>query len=165
MQVSTEDLAQVLGLTPRRLQQLENTGVLVRLAHGEWDLAASVQAYVQHRVKGQTDRRRRSTGEPGSAEAKLKAAKAGREELKLAQEMGELIPTEEAIAILDEVIGTLRADLAGVPARLTREMTWREKIEAEIDAALGRSADLFAKRAEALQPRSEPDQAAEADDA
>ena len=111
------------------------------------------------------NRNRGCRGAAGRAEEKLKAAKAEREELKLAVERRELIPTGEAVAIIDEAVGMIRAGLAGVPARLTRDMTLRGRIETEIDAVLGRAADRFAERAAALGPAGEPDQAAAEDDA
>jgi phage terminase Nu1 subunit (DNA packaging protein) len=161
MQVTTADLALVLGVTDRRVQQLETQGVLRKLEHGEWDLAESVQGYLRHRLKA----KQRVTPAGGKAEEKLKAAKAAREELKLAVEEGRLIAADEAVATLDDIVGTLRADLAGIPARLTRDMALRERVETEIDAALGRCADRFAERAEALCPGSEPGEAATEDDA
>jgi phage terminase Nu1 subunit (DNA packaging protein) len=160
MRVSTADLARVLGVTERRVQQLENVGVLRHTEHGEWDLAESVQAYLQHRLKA-----KRTPAARGKAEERLKEAKASREVLKLAVEEGRLIDVDEALAIIDEIVGTFRADLTGIPARLTRDMTWREKIETEIDGALCRCADLFAERAEAMRARGHIVATAEADDA
>lgn len=161
MQVSTADLAIVLGIGDRRIQQLEVAGVLRKLEHGEWDLPAAVQAYVQHRLQAKTKR----TATAGKAEEKLKAAKASREELKLAVERRGLIPLDEAIAMLDELVGMLRADLAGVPARLTRDMVLRERVETEIDGALNRVADRCDERAAALAPHADSAPAAGEDDA
>lgn len=161
MQVATTDLAVILGITERRVQQLETAGILAKAAHGEWDLPAAVQAYIRNRLAAKTKR----TATAGKAEGKLKAAKAAREELKLDVERAVLIDTDEALAILDDIIGPLRADLAGVPSRVTREMALRDKIENEIDAALGRAADTLAERGAAIRARGDAGAAAEADDA
>lgn len=161
MQVTTPDLAVILGVTERRVQQLEAAGVFAKAGHGEWDLPAAVQAYIRHRVAAKTKR----TATAGKAEEKLKAAKAAREELKLNVERAALIGTDEALQALDEIMGPLRADLAGVPARVTREMALRDKIENEIDAALGRAADTLAARGAAIRSRGDLGEAAEADDA
>lgn len=160
MQVSTADLALILGISDRRVQQLETTGVLRKVEHGEWDLPEAVQAYVRHRLQA----KRKQSPAGGKADEKLKAAKAAREELKLAVEERALIPTAEAIATIDDAIGTIRAGLAGVPARITRDMALRDRVETEIDVVLGRAADQFAEWASALEPFGEPDQAGAEDD-
>lgn len=45
--VSTARLAAILGVGESRIRQLAQQGALVRRGHGEYDLAASVQAYVR----------------------------------------------------------------------------------------------------------------------
>jgi phage terminase Nu1 subunit (DNA packaging protein) len=162
LQVTTADLALVLGITERRIQQLEKPGVFRRLGHGEWDLADSVQSYLRHRL--QSEIRRRRPPSRGNADEKLKTAKAAREELKLGLEERTLMPTEEAIAVLDDIVGTIRADMAGVPARLTRDMALRGRMETEIDAVFGRAADSFERQESTLRPRGDPDPAAAADE-
>lgn len=157
MKASTAELAAILGITERRVQQLEPH--LAKLERSEWDLAASVQGYIRYRLKAKP-----RSAPIGKAEERLKTAKASREELKLQLERRAVIPSEEAIAAIDDIIGTLRADLAGIPARVTRDMTWRDKIETEIDAALGRCAERFAEREQDLCPREDPLDAAAEDE-
>ena len=41
-------LAGIFGLTPRSIQNLEKQGIAVRIAHGRYDLVASVRNYIQH---------------------------------------------------------------------------------------------------------------------
>jgi hypothetical protein len=47
-EVGTEDLAKVLGLTPRGVGKLAEKKVLRRLARGSFDLCDCVQAYVAY---------------------------------------------------------------------------------------------------------------------
>ena len=44
--VSTKELAEILGLSDRRVRQLENEGSLVKIGRGKFDLAASIQKYI-----------------------------------------------------------------------------------------------------------------------
>jgi hypothetical protein len=62
-----------------------------------------------------------------------------------------LIETEEALAAVDEIVGSYRTELAGLPARLTRDLDRRDAITKEIDRLLGRVSALFAKRAAELR--------------
>ena len=46
MNLKTAELALLLGLTPRRINQLAEEGVTVRTGHGEFDGPASVRNYI-----------------------------------------------------------------------------------------------------------------------
>ena len=76
-----------------------------------------------------------------------------------------LIETTEAIEFVDEVIGQLRAGLSGIPARVTRDLEQRRKIEAEINAEFGRASAHFGKEAATLRAGGIPAEAAAADEA
>ncbi|MDQ0352484.1 phage terminase Nu1 subunit (DNA packaging protein) [Alkalibacillus filiformis] len=45
--MTTKQMADILGLSDRRIRQLENEGVLVKVAHGKFDLTQSVQTYIE----------------------------------------------------------------------------------------------------------------------
>jgi hypothetical protein len=62
-----------------------------------------------------------------------------------------LLETEEALAAVDEIVGSYRTELAGLPARLTRDLDRRDEIAKEIDGLLARVSVLFAKRAAELR--------------
>jgi hypothetical protein len=158
MEVSTADLALILGVTPRRLQQLAAAKVFLAARHGEWELAASVQAFVKHQVESEAAKHAKTRGK---AREKLDQVKAEREALKLDQERAALMPTAEALAILDDIVGVIRTGCAGLPARITRDLALRGKIETELDAILGRAADQLEQRSVAL--RSGGDDAAAAE--
>ena len=157
LEVSTADLAQILGVTGRRIQQLENAQVLRSVRHGAWDLRHAVQAFVKYQVDSEAAK---YTKTRGKARERLDQVKAEREALKFAQESGRIIPTEEAIAVVDELVGTIRAGFAGLPARVTRDLKQRAAIETEVDAVLTRAADQFSERAAALRARGVFDPAA-----
>lgn len=46
---TTQEMAEVLDLSPRRLQQLASEGWIVgRASHGRWNVAETVQSYMKH---------------------------------------------------------------------------------------------------------------------
>ena len=116
MEVSTADLATVLGVTERRVQQLATTGVLDRLAHGTWNLPHSVQAFIGYRLNGAITR---AKAKSGSTEEQIKQVKLHREQLKLAVEERELIPAADALEAMARVCGTVVFALNTVAPGLT----------------------------------------------
>lgn len=81
----------------------------------------------------------------------LKAAKRREVEQRIAMRDHRLIDIEESDAVMDEVFGMLKSELLGIPARVSRELDLRQKVEREIDDALNRAADRLAKRAAELR--------------
>ena len=141
MRVSTADLSAILGITDRHIQRLENEGVLRKTDYGEWDLAEAVQAYLGRLLKAKP----RQSGGARQAEDRLKAVKAQREELKLANERSALIPTPEAVRIMEETIGILRTEFAGLGARITRDAGLGARLDAEVGAVIDGAAAVFTK--------------------
>ena len=162
MEVSTADLAEVLGLGERRVQQLANMKVFRRLAHGEWLLPECVQAYIDHKVKSETARLGKASA---SGADRLKEVKARREELKLAREERELVPLTDALFAMDQVAGVIALEVNNVPARVTRDLDERTRLEAEIHDALAAVAKRIAECAAALRADRDADPAEQEDDA
>lgn len=162
MEVSTADLAEILGVSARRIQQLAGSGVLRKLSHGEWLLPECVQAFVEHKV--QSEIRRTSKGEANGAD-RLKEIKGRREELKLAREERELVPLVDAIFAMDQVAGVVVLQINNVPARFTRDLDERERLQAEIDDVLKSVASRIQKCAAALRADLDADPPDGEDDA
>ena len=162
MEVSTADLAEILGVSARRVQQLAGSGVLRKLGHGEWLLPECVQAFVEHKV--QSEIRRATKGEANGGD-RLKEIKARREELKLAREERELVPLLDAIFAMDQVAGAIVLQMNNVPARFTRDLDERERLQAEIDDALQTVAERIQKCGAALRADLDADPPDEEDDA
>lgn len=162
MEVSTADLAEVLGVSERRVQQLASAGVLRRQRHGEWVLPESVQAFVEHKVQSEI---RRLTKSSAVGADRLKEIKARREELKLAREERELVPLADAIFAMDQIAGTVGLEVNNIPARYTRDLDERDRLQVEIDAVLETVASRIQKCGAALRADSDADPAEDEDDA
>lgn len=153
--VSAVTLGQVLGLTERRIHQLEKQGVFEKSGRGKFPLSANVQRYLEHC---------RET-EMASATERFDSRKAYEAEqarkLKLQNDRTErlLIPLEEAIETIDVLLGPLRTDLSGVPAQVTEDIEERLPIERAIRNVLTRLADRFEKASAALEEGRDPSEA------
>jgi hypothetical protein len=77
----------------------------------------------------------------GSHTGKVAEMRASEIQLKMDIRSGALIPQERAEAVCAQWAGKVRAALGSVPARSSRDVMLRKKIEAEIDDALRRVCD------------------------
>lgn len=125
-------IAQVFGLTPRRIQQLVAEGILPRGERGRYDLAACVRAYITY-LQAQLDEARKIAGRPqGSAvleEEKALRARVDRElaEIRLEQARKSLVPAETVERDLDRMLGGLRARIVAIAARWADRMVGHQK--------------------------------------
>jgi phage terminase Nu1 subunit (DNA packaging protein) len=110
--ISADELAELLELTPARIRQLVQEGILERAGHGRYALAANIRAYLRHLRAGN------GTGRPGEAESpKLRRdrAEAERAELRVDREREELIPRAAALDMLNGILGALGSVLLKIP--------------------------------------------------
>lgn len=141
--IGAEQAARIIRVTPRRLQQLVADGYIKKTGRGQYSPIQVVHGYLDFKEE-QIKQASRSADE-----SELRRARIRQIEIQTAQLEGDLIPAAEATAILDEVIGIIRSGLAGMPARLTRDLDLRDKLEDGIDGVLRAAARRIAEAAEA----------------
>ena len=161
-EISVKKLAEVLGIGERWIQQLEKQGVIAKTRHGRYLLAESVQAYIKFKVGSEVAR---AVPVESNAGERVKAERARKLKLENDEKELRLVQTPDAVAALDAIVGPLRADLAGVPARVTSDVSERRRIEDAIDTVLRRLADRFAKAGSDLRAGRDPLAAGDEDDA
>lgn len=129
IQVSTNDLAELFSLTPRRIQQLNSEGVL----HGEgrplcYDLAESVQAYSAYLI----EREKYNTSKSDIADlelkklmgdVRLKRAQAEKAELELFEMEADLFSAKDVEAITTAHVAYLRSRLECFPDELAIKLS------------------------------------------
>jgi hypothetical protein len=96
-----------------------------------------------------TDEQRRSS--KSATLSAVQAARAREIEMRIAREDHKLIDIDEALAVLDEIVGGLRADFSGLAASVTRDPALRSIIEEKTDAIYRRHADALQQKARALR--------------
>lgn len=143
--VTLETAAKLLLLSAQWLRQLVKKGFIPQPEGGLVQLGAVVRGYIRF-LK---DEERLAT--KAAARSRIDAARAEDIELRVALRRRELIGVSEALAVIDDLIGTFRATISGIPARVTRDMPLRGAIEDEINKALNQAADRFEQKAAELQ--------------
>lgn len=139
--------AALLQLTPNRLRQLAAGGYRPMPVRGRVPLVAVVQGYIRFM---RSEARRTVRAAAGSRVADARAEEI---EIRNAQRFQRLVDEalQEAIAVVDEAAGGLKADLMSIPARVTKDIPLRRRIETEFTEAFRAAAARSRKAAEEAQ--------------
>lgn len=155
--ITLETAAKLLRLTPRRLQQLTAEGWIKKTGRGQYTVVGVVQGYLDFR--DDVDARAAKS----ASQSRVQDARAREIEQRTALKDRSLIPIDEALDAIASVVGTLRTELSGLPARLSREIGMRTTIEREINASLNRVSQQFDQEAQVLRLGSAADAGADED--
>ncbi|MBI1649866.1 hypothetical protein [Hyphomicrobium sulfonivorans] len=146
--IKAEVAAALIRVTLRRLQQLVAEGWIKKEA-GHYTIRGVVHGYLNFLDSV----RERAT--KNEADNRVRAARAREIELRTAREESELIPTDEAVAYTQAVVGALISRMNGLPAQITRDLNERRRIEAMLDKIRSEVAAVSAEHGAAY--RSLPD--------
>lgn len=158
-EMTLADGAALIGTSAEWVRRLIAEGAVKKSPNGgvfRDDLVRGYLAWIK-------DEQRRATKSAG--ESRVKDARAREIELRIAQREGDLIDLADHDAVVDEMAGIFVAALSGLPARVTRDIPLRRKIEAECDEIRRSIAKVAAKRGEELQAAGTAAEAAGSDDA
>ena len=128
MQVSTKELSNALGLTDRRVQELESEGIIKKLERNKWDLTACIDDYISYKVKLATQ-----SFELSEARAKKELADAELKELRLAKEKGEVIAIDRLEKDLSDIAAAVSNKLYSLPNKLKRSINLSDEVENAIN--------------------------------
>ncbi len=114
-EVSGTELAAVLGVTGRRIQQLAQDGI-IESKKGKYLLADAVQKYIDFRMKEKV--LSGAEKEKLDADVSIKKAKAITAVLEAKELQGKMHRSEDVQAITEDFIYTIRSMLVALPGRL-----------------------------------------------
>lgn len=125
--ISSADLAKILGFSVRRLQQLTKEIPLSQASHGKYDLAKTVQLYVEwikekSAVKSENDALKDET-------LKLTRAKRIKAELELDLVMGNVHKAEDVMSVVGGMVANVRSRLLDLPVKLAPQMIAKTNID------------------------------------
>jgi phage terminase Nu1 subunit (DNA packaging protein) len=152
LNIGTNDLAELLAVDPRRVAQLVDDGTITKSGRGTYHMASCVQGYIAFL------RENRKLTTNASAMSALNIGKTKLVELQALEKEGGITDAalEQARSALAEVIGMIGTSVRSIPARITRDVALRRKIEDEIERAL-REASKAAERAGASDEAGDGD--------
>lgn len=113
-EVSTTELACVLGITGRRIRQMAEDGLIEKVSKGRFLLCNCVQRYIasQSTEDQRLERARRA------AEVTFKASKAQVAKMEADELKGTMHRSEDVAAMTEDLIYTVRGSLMALPGRL-----------------------------------------------
>lgn len=115
-EVSTTELAAVLGLTARRVQQMAQDGTIDVVKKGKFNLKDSIRRYIEFISK---DKELGSLEQKQlDAEVQLKEAKATKAMLEVRELQGEMHRSEDVADMTEDLIYSIRGMLIALPGRL-----------------------------------------------
>jgi hypothetical protein len=130
---SATAVGRCLDLSRQRVGQLEAEGVFARISGtSRFDLGACTIAY----IRWLRDENRRGSKAAGASVFQI--ARTKEIEQRIAREDGRLLLIESVDAAIDQIVGSFRAELAGVAAASTRDLDQRQAIEGHLNAAIER---------------------------
>jgi hypothetical protein len=115
--VSKNDLAQLLGGTPRRVGQLTDDKVLQRNSHGQYAAAASIAAYVAFREKAAVDRLD-GGGDYNAARTRKMEADARLAELALSEKAATVVNFEHTLHEVTRLTSAIKTRYLALPTRM-----------------------------------------------
>lgn len=124
-EVSTSELACVLGITARYIRQLTEDGILEKIKQGRYALCASVQRYIDSRETMPEDEAKLEKAKR-AAEVTLKTSKAHIAKMEADELRGKMHRAEDVEAMTADMIYTVRGSLLALPGRLAVDATAAE---------------------------------------
>lgn len=123
------EIAAMTGRTVRWVQMLAKEQSIAKDGRGKYRLDSVMAALVAH-YEAIIEK-----GSRTAAVSRVTDARAAELELRIAERRRDLIPQEDAIAVVDLVAGEVNKQFAGLPARITRDVPLRREIEAKLNEA------------------------------
>lgn len=119
--VELPKIANTIGLSRRRINQLAQTRGFPRAKRGQYDLVKCVRWYIAY-LRRQIDTARRGGDRRVEAENRKAEIQAELLGIKLAKERGEVINVLDVVHLLAEVLKTTQVEIRSIPKKLANEL-------------------------------------------
>lgn len=138
--VATKKLAEIIGKTEQRVNQLAKDGILKKITNGKWDLVQNMKMYIafleNNRSAGTEDLETQKL----QAEVDYKRHKADMVELELAELQGNMHRSEDVEHFVGELIYAYKSQLLSLPGLLSPELAGMDSVS-EISEKIKREAN------------------------
>lgn len=138
-EVSTSELAGIIGKTPQWISQLTRDGILEKVGRGKYILADAIQAYLKH-IEGESSDGKISWRDEKAEHERIKKERAA---LELDELRGNLHTTDDIQEAWGGLLVEFRKIMLAMPARMASNLAFlsdenkiRKVMTDEISAAL-----------------------------
>jgi len=119
--VSSSVLADLFGLTDRRIRQLENEGIIKKIARGRYSLQENIKSYINF-IKANADLKEKKPSENkvdyDEEHALLEQTKRKKLELELAAMRGTMHHSEDVERVMMDMLANFKAKILSIPSKL-----------------------------------------------
>jgi len=144
--VDVARLADLLGISARRVQQLADGGVVVKAGHGKYRLDESVRSYCEHLREVAAGRD--TTLDEKAEKARLIRAQANLTELKIARESKEFLRRADVESMLEQGIAAARIEFMASARRLKKHLEKKHGINIDVGDIIEHHRQTLIKLAE-----------------
>ena len=125
---SVDTIAKLLDMTPRRVQQLANEGIIPKPKdRGQYEIIPCVVGYIKH-IKGMLNG---EAGDLATEKTRLTRAQAEKTEIETARLKGELVSLADAERGWAALVGAFRAKMLTLPPRASPVVLNKKEREVE----------------------------------
>lgn len=117
--VSTQQISEILALSPRRIQQLTHEGALFKVGHGKYDLRRSIKEYIDSQIEKVTPV---DEIDNNVEQALLTRARREKTELEVKIIKGELHRSKDVEKVMNDMLGAFRARLLALPSKMAPQV-------------------------------------------
>lgn len=154
--ITVEEAGRMFGVSAERIRQLVKAGFIAKEGRNRLAIEAVGNGYRKYRDHLAAQETKTSS------DTRVRDARAREIEMRNDERMRKLIPIEDATAALDYLVGHVREKMNSIPARVTRDIELRRKIEAEVNAAQAQIAKALRKSGDVARKGGElPDAGAD----
>jgi phage terminase Nu1 subunit (DNA packaging protein) len=124
--VTASVLCDLIGISDRRVRQLAQEGVLIRVAKGRYSLAKSIKGYITNLKVTQTmnqDKKDASPVDLDIEKAKHERIKRQLSENKLSLQRGKLHRAEDVERVMTDMLMNFKGKILNIPTRLAVKLT------------------------------------------
>ncbi|UZP01921.1 hypothetical protein JW813_09230 [Clostridium botulinum] len=126
--VSSTVLAKLFGLTPRRIRQLENEGVIKKIARGKYSLQENIKSYITF-LKTTVDLKENKVEgnkvDYDQEHALLEKAKREKTELELAAMRGTMHFSNDVERVMNDILSNFKSKVLALPSRAAPSLTMK----------------------------------------
>jgi hypothetical protein len=145
LEITAQQAANIVGVTPVTMGQLVKAGWIKPAESGLYEAVTFIRGWTAYK----DELRKRARTKMGAA-SRIQEARALEIELRTARDAGELVELSAAIAFAQSIAGETRAVFGALPARFTRDLEMRAKLETMVNEGFNQIADKLEKEISAL---------------
>lgn len=121
-EITTKELAALLGITIRRVQQYNKDGIINNVTRGKFNAAQSIQKYITYQLELERKKYKRQGLDLYEIRKRREAAEAELKEIELQKTKGELIEIDEMHTVVYKIINESKMKLLSIPNSISTKL-------------------------------------------